>query len=85
MRPLRAIVANAGFSPEEVLAEIKHSGAGYGFDVIKREVVAVDRSKVLDSANVVQTVAYRSIFGAALLLTVDILIRHKKPETVLEP
>ncbi len=82
--PLRTIARNAGLNPFEVMAELKLAGPGCGFDVYKRQIVPIDRTDVLDSASVVRQAAYRSIFGAALLLTVDVLIHHKKPETVVD-
>ena len=82
--PLRAIAANAGLKPDEVMADLKHAGPGSGYDIFQRQAVPASQITVLDSASVVQTAAYRSITGAALLLTVDVLVRVKKPETVLE-
>jgi chaperonin GroEL len=82
--PLRAIAANAGLKPDEVMADLKHAGPGSGYDIFQKQAVPAAQITVLDSASVVQAAAYRSITGAALLLTVDVLIRVKKPETVLE-
>jgi len=82
--PLRAIAANAGLKPDEVMADLKHAGPGSGFDIFRKQAVPASQISVLDSASVVQAAAYRSITAAALLLTVDVLIHHKKPETVLE-
>jgi len=82
--PLRAIAANAGLKPDEVMADLKHAGPGSGYDIFRKQAVPVSQITVLDSASVVQAAAYRSITAAALLLTVDVLIHHKKPETVLE-
>jgi chaperonin GroEL len=82
--PLRAIAANAGLKPDEVMADLKHAGPGSGYDIFLKQAVPAAQVTVLDSASVVQAAAYRSITAAALLLTVDVLIRLKKPETVLE-
>jgi chaperonin GroEL len=82
--PLRAIAANAGLKPDEIMADLKHAGPGSGYDIFQKQAVPASQITVLDSASVVQAAAYRSITGAALLLTVDVLIRVKKPETVLE-
>ncbi|MBE0698187.1 MAG: hypothetical protein IH586_14805 [Anaerolineaceae bacterium] len=82
--PLRAISANAGISPDEVMAEIKYAGPGSGYDVRSRQITHIERTTLLDSAHVAQTAAYRSITAAALLLTVDVLLHHKKPETVTD-
>ena len=82
--PLRAIAANAGLKPDEVMADLKHAGPGSGYDIFRKQAVPASQISVLDSASVVQAAAYRSITAAGLLLTVDVLIHHKKPETVLE-
>ena len=83
--PLRVIAANAGLKPDEVMAEIKYAaGPGFGYDVRKQKPVAWAQTEILDPTDVVQTVAYRSISAAALLLTVDVLVRHQKPETVVD-
>jgi chaperonin GroEL len=87
--PLRAIAANAGLLPDEVMAELKMAGPGCAYDVRKRQVVAFggpdDPAALLDSASAVQSAGYRAIAGAALLLTVDVLVRHKKPEQMINP
>lgn len=82
--PLRAIAANAGFSPDEVMAEVKLAGQGHGYDVRRRQVVSMETTQVVDAASVVTAAAYRAIKTAGLLLTVDVLIHHKDPETVTE-
>ena len=83
--PLRTIAANSGLVPNEVMARLKASPPGSVYDVIQKRAVPGDQIAVFDSASVVQNAAYRSILGAALLLTVDVLVRHKKPETMVEP
>ncbi|MDD5369804.1 MAG: TCP-1/cpn60 chaperonin family protein [Anaerolineaceae bacterium] len=82
--PLRTISANAGISPEDVFAEIKQAGPDHGYDVRKRGVFSIDQTEIFDTAYTVQEAAYRSIVGAALLLTVDVLVHHKKRETVMD-
>jgi len=82
--PLRTIAANAGLKPDEVMADLKHAGPGSGYDIFLKQAVPASQITVLDSASVVQAAAYRSITAAALLVTVDVLIRHKKLETVVD-
>jgi chaperonin GroEL len=83
--PLQTIAANAGLNPADVMAELKYAGEGCGYDVRKMRVVPIQQTDVLDSAGVALQAAYRSAYGAALLLTVDALVHHQKPETVVEP
>lgn len=82
--PLRTIVSNAGMSPDEIMAYVKMAGDGYGYDVRKRQVVSCSQTEVIDAASIVQAAAVRAINSAALILTVDVLVRHKKPETVVD-
>jgi chaperonin GroEL len=82
--PLRTLAANAGLKPDEIMSDLKHAGPCSGYDIFLQKAVPAEQISVLDSASVVQMAAYRSITAAALLLTVDVLIHHKKPETVVD-
>ena len=81
---LRTIAANAGLKPDEVMADLKHAGPGSGYDIFQKQAVPAAQITTLDSASVVEAAAYRGITAAALLMTVDVLIRHKKLETVVD-
>jgi chaperonin GroEL len=83
--PLRTIAANAGLKPDAVMTELRLSPPGSGYDIFKQQVVPESQMTILDAASVIQGAALRAITGAALLLTVDILVRLKKPETMVEP
>jgi chaperonin GroEL len=82
--PLRAITANAGLSPDAVLTELKFAAPRSGFDVRKKQAVAWKDSEIVDTTDVTQNAAYRAASGAALLLSVDVLVRHKNPQTVVD-
>jgi len=81
--PIRTILTNAGHNASEVMAEIKRAGAGYGFDVRSRQVVDMVQAGIFDAASVQKAAVHSAIAGAALALTVDVLIHHKKPEEVI--
>jgi chaperonin GroEL len=91
--PLRTIVANAGYDAADVMAEIKQVGASrsanhsafYGFDVISGQVVDMVEAGILDVASAQKTAVRSAIASAALGLTIDILVHHKKPELDLTP
>lgn len=83
--PMRAILANAGLNPDAAMAEVRFTPGGRGYDARRRAVITAGGAGIFDSASVTQAAAHRAIAGAALLLTVDVLLRHKKPETVVEP
>ena len=81
--PLRTIVANAGFNADEIMAEIKSAGPGRGFDVTSEKVVDMAQAGVLDVATVQKAAVHSAIAGAALALTTDVLVHHKKPQEVM--
>jgi chaperonin GroEL len=91
--PLRTIVTNAGYDAADVMAEIRQVGASgsanpsafYGFDVISGQVVDTARAGILDVASVQKAAVRSAIASAALGLTIDVLVHHKKPELALTP
>ena len=82
--PIRALLHNAGAEPVEILAQITAAGRGCGYDVIQRKIVNMAEAGIVDSAAVVREAAYRAIHGAALALTVDVLIHRANPPAVYQ-
>jgi len=80
--PIRALLQNAGENPDEILAQIKAAGEGYGYDVLKRKLVHMVTAGIVDSAEVIHQAVYRAIYGAALILTVDTLVHRATPPEV---
>jgi chaperonin GroEL len=79
--PLRTLVSNAGYKPDEAMAQINLAGAGYGFDVISGQVVEMKQAGICDAAVVQKTAVYNAISSAALALTIDVLVhRNGQPE-----
>jgi chaperonin GroEL len=81
--PFRTIVTNAGFDDRDVLAEIKlaQGGPAYGFDVTSEQVVDMNEAGIWDPAIVQKSAVYTAISGAALALTIDVLVhRTDQPE-----
>ncbi len=83
--PLRTIIHNAGGDPARIMAKIKLAGPGYGFDVVSGHVVNIAEAGILDVATVLKAAVQGAITSAALALTVEVLIHHKQPTTVLTP
>jgi len=83
--PLRTIITNAGFNADEVVAEIKMAGNGYGFDVHHRKVVQMSETGILDIGYVQKAALRSAVSSAALALTVDVLIHHRRPIEAREP
>jgi chaperonin GroEL len=83
--PARALAANAGCDPSAVMDQIQRAGPGRTFDVRRGAVVEASQAGLYDSAGVIREAVISAVKSAALALTVDILIHHKKPETSMEP
>ncbi len=77
--PIRTLLQNAGYEPFEVLAQVASAGRGMGFDVVRRKIVNMAEAGIVDSAAVVREAACRAILGAALALTVDVLVHRANP------
>jgi chaperonin GroEL len=82
--PARTIIANAGYDPGDILAEIKHGEHGCGFDVRTGEVTGMVQAGILDLAAVLRDAVRTAVDGAGLALTVDVLVhRRRLPEALL--
>lgn len=77
--PIRTLIDNAGFDPEKVLSQIALAGPGFGFDVTQGRLVDMAQSGLYDAASVVKAATFSAIHGAALALTIDVLIHRKNP------
>lgn len=83
-QPLRVIADNAGFDDREVMAQMKLAGKGHGFDVISGQVVDMAEAGIYDAAMTQKSAVYAGIGGAALALTIDVLV-HRNLEDTLQP
>jgi chaperonin GroEL len=77
--PARALFHNAGFDPVATLASVRAAGPGYGFDVLRREVVPMAQAGILDSAAVVRAAVDGAIRSAALAFTINTLVHRANP------
>jgi chaperonin GroEL len=77
--PLRTLLLNAGHDPNEVVASVYQAGAGHGFDVLGGKVVDMSQAGIFDAASVVKAAVFSAVHGAALALTVDVLVHRKNP------
>ncbi len=83
--PTRALIANAGYEPSTVMAEISLSGSGFGFDAIEGKLVDMASQGILDSAHVVREAVFSAVSTAALALTIDVFVHHRHRELAQEP
>lgn len=83
--PTRTLIANAGFDPSDIMAEIRLAGPGYGFDVARERVANLTEAGVFDVATVLKAAVHSAIASAALALTVDVVVHRRKREASLKP
>lgn len=83
--PMRRLLANAGYDPSEIMAQLTPGEPGDGFDVMKRAFVDVAAAGIVDVAQVQVEAIRRAVSSAALALTIDVLVLHREPETMTEP
>ncbi len=83
--PIRQLLANAGYDPSEVLAQLALKGGGAGFDIMRDAIVDVAEAGILDVAQVQVEALQRAVSSAALALTIDVLVLHREPETMTDP
>jgi chaperonin GroEL len=81
--PTRAILENAGCEAEPILNRLKQPGSGY--EVRSGKIMAMSQAGINDSAHMLMTAVRQSIATAALALTVDVLVHHRKPESSTTP
>lgn len=77
--PLRTLLINAGYKPDEVLASVYRAESGCGFDVLRGQVVNMTEAGIFDAASVVKAAVFSAVHSAALALTVDVLVHRKNP------
>jgi len=83
--PLRTIAKNAGYSPDVIIDKVKSSPKGCGFDAQNGKIVDMKQSGILDSTIVLEKALEVAVSGAAIALTTDVIIHHKKPMETVEP
>jgi chaperonin GroEL len=79
--PIRTLLENAGYEPDRVLRQIALSGPGSGFDVVGRQIVNMADAGIYDSAAVLKGAVFSAVHGAALALTIDVLVHMQDPIT----
>ncbi len=83
--PMRTIAKNAGYQPDIVLEKVKSSPAGYGFDARSGQIADMKQIGVLDSVLMLEKALEIAVGGAALALTTDVIVHHRKPQECVEP
>ena len=82
--PLRTICLNAGFDSAKI-AELDGTPDGFGIDVLTGAVIEPVEAGIIDVASVLKAAVRRAVGGAALALTIDVLLHHETPQQTYEP
>ena len=82
--PVRAVFANAGLDPSDIMAQLSFEQDGMGYDVLEKRIVDVVEAGIVDSAEVQKTAIRNAVSTAALALTIDTLVHLRKPEIARE-
>jgi chaperonin GroEL len=80
--PLRTIARNAGYNPDIILDRVKESPPGYGFDALNGQIVDMKECQILDPLLVIERALETAVSGAAMALTTDIIVHHRRPTEV---
>jgi chaperonin GroEL len=83
--PFRTLMSNSGHSEGKILGEVKQAGRGAGFDILSGRICEMISNGIVDVAAVQKQAVVRAIRGAALALTIDILVHRKNPPMATEP
>jgi chaperonin GroEL len=83
--PMRTIADNAGYQPDIVIEKVKLSPKNFGFDALSGKIVDMAQNGILDSVLVLEKALEIAISGAAMMLTTDVIVHHKKPKESIEP
>ena len=83
--PMRTIVANAGYDPAPILAQVQESPPGWGFDVRTGQVVDMFQAGIVDPYLTLATALESAVSGAAAAFTIDVVVRREKPDQSFNP
>ncbi len=82
--PLRAICQNAGYDGATI-AQVQEAPSGHGIDIRSGEIGDMLACGVMDVASVTTAALRSAVSGAAMALTIDVLLHHKNPQTSTDP
>ncbi|HEY3289151.1 MAG TPA: chaperonin GroEL [Anaerolineae bacterium] len=83
--PMRALAANAGMPETATIARARREGNKFGLNVLTREMVNMEKAGIIDSANVLAQAVRTAASVASMLISTDVVIRHRTPETAAMP
>jgi len=82
--PARAILENAGYEPNPILAQLRQQANGWGFDVKRGTYVNLQEAGIIDSYRAVRMALEQAVSTARMALTTEVVI-HRPRNTALGP
>jgi len=79
-QPMLTIASNAGYDPHAVMAQVEQAGQGSSLDATAGQVVPMAEAGIFDVATVLKSAVLSAVTSAALALTVDVIVQHRKPQ-----
>jgi chaperonin GroEL len=79
--PIRQLARNAGCEPARVLRQVRAAKAGWGFDLVKGEVVDMFEAGIIDPVKVVKASLVNGASAATMLLSTDSVVTEKPKDT----
>lgn len=83
--PIRTLLHNAGLNAEATLARITRGGPGWGYDILRQQSVPMIRAGLVDCAATIRGAVHSAVSGAALAITTEVLVHHRKPRLDYNP
>jgi len=83
--PLRAIAANMGHAAGTVVAQVRASPPGVGFDARSGQLCDLWARGILDAEQTLEAALRGAMSGVAMVLTTEVLVHRGKPLESLEP
>ena len=83
--PVRQIAHNAGLEGSVIVAQVKESADGVGFDALTEEYVDMVKAGIVDPAKVARTALQNAASIASLVLTTETLISDKPEPAAAAP
>ena len=83
--PTEWIVRNAAHDPRPILAKLRESPPGYGFDVVQDKITDMTEAGILDPLKVVRTALETGASTGVMALTTDALVLTAKRDPAINP
>ncbi len=76
--PMRAIAINAGYDPSPIIARVRESPPGWGFDARTGQIVDMFEAGIFDPLLTIDTALESAVSGAVMTFTTEVIVRRKK-------